>query len=117
MIILINLAMTILITTLIGRAASRRDFPFRSWRQGGPRGGSDWLNAIFTVWNVYVIGATWLMLGPTVYGVVYGLMIIASFAAGWRWMELQAELFIIRRDGIGAWLRGKAAWWSNRRHR
>ena len=100
---IVSLALTALITALIARAWDQKVFPFNGWvrslvRNGnggelGPKSPWDWLNLVFTAYNLYLIVSTWLALGIiSLSALLYALFIVVFFIIGWNWAS--AVLFV-----------------------
>lgn len=87
---LISLLLSLLIMWVIGWQASMRAFPFCDWRVRKPQGPWDWINCVFTVWNLWSFATTWMALGMfTPIALLYAAGMLLAFAAGWNWTELK----------------------------
>ncbi len=80
--VIINMALSVIIMYLIGWQIHQRSFPFRSWKDGGPKTGWDWINLVFIVYNLYVIITTWMSLGFSLYGILYLLIMLMALFTG-----------------------------------
>lgn len=81
--LIINLALSVLIMAVIGWQAKAHVFPFRSWSQK-PDTVWDWVTCVFIIYNLYVIVSTYLSIGPfTVIGLAYAIIMVAAFIIGY----------------------------------
>jgi energy-converting hydrogenase Eha subunit E len=102
---IVNLAVTAVITAVIGYQWKHHVFPFRRW-DARPVGVNGWINLILIAYNGYMIIMTWISLGLfTIPAIIYAVSILIFMAIGW-FADL-VKLFIdsARQFGIGyAWV-------------
>ena len=108
---IVSLALTALITALIARAWDQKVFPFNGWvrslvRNGnggelGPKSPWDWLNLVFTAYNLYLIVSTWLALGIiSLSALFYVLFIAVFFFVGWNWASTVLFVESVKAFGL-----------------
>ena len=99
--LMINLVLSCFIMGLIGWQAKIGAFPFCDWRTRKPKGGWNWLNCVFTVYNLYVFVTTWIALGSfTTPAVAYAIVMMIAFAIGWHWLYIKGTIQSIRMLGL-----------------
>lgn len=116
---LINLIITIIIAGILGYQARNQVFPFNGFKWDNDNTLWGVLNCILTLYNIYAIITTWLMLGIlTISAIIYLLLVITAVALGWNYKWTQEFIEEAKQYGfIKAFKNNWNAWMRNSRRK